>query len=144
MARAVLDANVLVSALLKPGGTPGTVLRLLLEEDAFELVLTPGIIEETIRALGYPKLRRLLPADLVPSDWVENLAVLAVLVEDRPFPGVCRDPDDDRTLAAAVAARAEFLVTGDDDLLALREHGGVLVVTPRRFLDLLSRGGRAR
>ena len=141
MLRAVLDAHVLVSALLRPAGPPGEILRLLLEKEAFELVLTPGIAEETARALGYPRVRKRLPKDFVPADWIEDLALLAILVEDGPGPGACRDPDDDRYLAAALAGRAAYLVTGDDDLLSLREHEGVLVIPPRRFLGLLSPAG---
>lgn len=137
MVRAVLDANVLLSALLRPAGPPGRILRAFLEEGAFEVVMTPGIAAEVERALGYPRLRRRLPAGFVAADWVEDLALLSVLVEDGVPPGVCRDPEDDRYLAAARAGGASFLVTGDDDLLSLREHAGVLVVTPRQFLVVL-------
>jgi putative PIN family toxin of toxin-antitoxin system len=96
---------------------------------------------EAARALRYPKIRRRLPPGFVPEEWIEDLAVAAVLVADGPGPGICRDPADEIYLAAAVAAGAGFLVTGDDDLLALREHGGVAVVAPRRFLEILAAGG---
>ena len=141
MVRAVLDANVLLSAILRPEGPPGQVLRRFLAEGAFEMVMSPGIAAETARALAYPRIRRRLAKGFVPRDWVEDLAVLSILVEDGEAPRVCRDPDDDRYLAAAVAGRARFLVTGDGDLLAVREHDGVFVVTPREFLVVLSSGG---
>ncbi|MCK6480574.1 MAG: putative toxin-antitoxin system toxin component, PIN family [Planctomycetes bacterium] len=142
MLRAVLDANVLISALLRPAGPPGEILRRFLEEGAFELVLTPGIAAETARALAYPGIRKRLPAGFVPEDWVEDLALLAIVVEDGPAARVCRDPADDRYLAAAAAGGAVFLVTGDDDLLVLREHAGVLLVTPRQFLGVVPGGAR--
>jgi putative PIN family toxin of toxin-antitoxin system len=66
------------------------------------------------------------------------LETQAVLVKPvSPFPRICRDPDDDLIVAAAVAANADRLVTGDNDLLTLGEHQGVRIVTPRRFLDEL-------
>jgi uncharacterized protein len=52
--------------------------------------------------------------------------------------GVSDDPDDDKYLAAAVEGRAAFVVTGDPDLLAGKEHAGVRIVSPREFLDVLS------
>ena len=143
MIRAVLDADVRICALLKPAGVPGRLLRPFLEDAAFELVLTPGIAAVTVRALAYPKIRRRLPPGFVPADRVEDLAVLAVVVEDGTIPGVCRDPEDDRYLAAAAAGGAGYLMTGDEDLLALREFEGVLVLPPRRFLERLA-GGEGR
>lgn len=50
---------------------------------------------------------------------------------------VCRDPDDDLVLATAVAADANLIVTGDDDLLVLGAYEGIAVVSPRRLLELL-------
>lgn len=48
-------------------------------------------------------------------------------------PRACRDPDDDLILAAAVAGRCEYLVTGDNDLLALKQFNHVAIVTPAEF-----------
>ena len=53
-------------------------------------------------------------------------------------PKVCRDPDDDHILAAAVNAECDFLVTGDKDLLALKKFAGMKIVTPREFAELIS------
>jgi putative PIN family toxin of toxin-antitoxin system len=53
--------------------------------------------------------------------------------------GVARDPDDDTILGAAIEGCAEYLVTGDQDLLALGEYEGIRIVTPRAFLERLKR-----
>lgn len=52
-------------------------------------------------------------------------------------PSVTRDPSDDQVIACAVAAPADYLVTGDDDMLVIGEHDGIMIVTPRQFLDRL-------
>jgi predicted nucleic acid-binding protein len=51
--------------------------------------------------------------------------------------GVCKDPDDDKYVAAALEGRAAYVVTGDRAFLDLREHAGVEIVSPRAFLDVL-------
>lgn len=63
------------------------------------------------------------------------------LVSTPPLPEpLCRDPDDDKFVACAVAAEAQFLVSGDQDLLALSDVMGVTILSPRTFLDTVLRG----
>ncbi len=138
MLRAVLDANVFVSAAIHPGGPPGRIIERFLRNNTFTLVLSPGIIEEVLRALTYPKVRRYVRRDLDPALWFEDLVVLAELVLGTyQVSDVSKDPDDDKYLAAAVEGRASFVVTGDPHLLAVGQHDGVRVLSPRAFLDLL-------
>jgi len=135
--RAVLDANVYISAIIQPSGTPGRLVERFLRDASFEVVLSPAIVDEVLRAMAYPKLRKLLRgAD--PQLWFEDLVVLADLVAGaQQLSGVCKDPDDDKYVAAALEGRAAFVVTGDRACLALKERAGVEIVTPRAFLDLL-------
>ena len=136
MLRAVLDANVYVSAIIQPAGTPGRLIEGFLREANFELVLSPAIVDDVLRAVGYRKVRRLLRgADA--QLWFEDVVVLGDVVADRELSGICDDPDDDKYLAAALEGRASHVVTGDRRFLALGEHAGVAIVTPRAFLDLL-------
>jgi predicted nucleic acid-binding protein len=58
--------------------------------------------------------------------------------------GVVADPADDPVLDAAATARVDYLVTGDKALLAVKEYGGVKIVTARAFFDLLIAGGEAQ
>ena len=67
MLRAVLDANVYVSAAIRPEGPPGLVIRRLLDAAAFEAVLSPAIVAEGSRALAYPKVQQLIRGDLDPA-----------------------------------------------------------------------------
>jgi putative PIN family toxin of toxin-antitoxin system len=136
--RAVLHANVFVSAAIHPGGPPGRIIKRFLRPDGFTLVLSEAIVEEVLRALEYPKVRRYVHRDLDAALWFEDLVVLAELVPGTvQVSGVSTDPDDDKHLAAAVAGLASFVVTGDPHLLTVGQYEGIRSVTPRAFLDLL-------
>ena len=136
MLRAVLDANVYVSAIIQPAGPPGRLIERFLRDASFELVLTPAIVDEVLRALGYRKVRKLLRGTDAQL-WFEDIVVLADVVADRQLSGVCDDADDHKHLGAALEGRASHVVTGDRRFLGLGEHAGVEIVTPRAFLDLL-------
>jgi putative PIN family toxin of toxin-antitoxin system len=136
--RVVLDANVYISAILRPEGPPGQIVERFLRDRAFEIVLSAAIIDETLRALAYPKVRKHIRANVDANLWFEDVVVLAHLVADADdAPAVSVDADDDKYLAAAIEGRATLVVSGDPDLLAIKEHQGVRIVTPRVFLDLL-------
>lgn len=138
MLRAVLDANVYVSAAIRPEGPPGQIVERFLRDSAFEIVLSPTIIEETLRALAYPKVRKHLRSDIDVKVWFEAIVLLADLVPgEYAIEGVSIDRADDKYIAAAVEGRATLIVTGDPDLLEVREHEGVRIVSPRQFLDAL-------
>lgn len=138
MARAVLDANVLISALVRPIGPPGQILAALLSRQAFELVLSFGIVAEVERGLGLPRIRKHLGDPRDARLVVADILAVADLVEDTGrVIGVCRDPEDDRILGVALEGRAGIIVTGDRDLLVLKRYEGVRIATPREFLQLL-------
>lgn len=138
MVRALLDANVIISAAIRPSGTPGIIVAMFLERDAFTLVLSPAILAEVEAALRLPKIRKYLREPEESHLWLADLAALADLADDTGrAKGVCRDPKDDAVLAAALEGRASVIVTGDDDLLSLEEYEGVAIVTPRAFVDLI-------
>jgi putative PIN family toxin of toxin-antitoxin system len=136
--RAVLDANVYVSAAVRPEGPPGQIISRFLRGGAFEIVISQAIVDEVLRALSYPKVRKYIRAGLDAELWFEDIVVLSELVTgDREVAGASKDPDDDKYIAVAIEGRAGFLVAGDSDLLDLKEYGGIRIVSPRIFLDLL-------
>lgn len=136
MARTLLDANVFISAAIRPSGSPGRVVAAFLAEDEFELVISPAIIAEVEAALKLPKIRKYLGDPDEALAWLADLVALADLVKDTGrVKGACRVPDDDAVLAAALEGRATVIVTGDADLLALGEHEGITILTPRAFLE---------
>ncbi len=136
--RAVLDANVYVSAAIHPAGPPGRILERCIRDGAFELVASSAIADEVSRALAYPNVRKHLRPDLDAQSWLEYVLVLADLVAGEPIvEGVCADPDDDKYVAAALEGRAHYIVSGDRPFLNLRQHKGVQIVSPRTFLEIL-------
>ena len=136
---AVVDASVLVSAFLFPESVPGRVVALA-GRGAYALHLSPILIEEVRRSLLNPRLRnRYGQTEDSVRAWCDELTAVARMVDDLPdIAPVCRDPDDDHVVAAALVAGADCIVTGDRDLLALGRHESVRIVTARAFLDELA------
>jgi len=140
--RAVLDANVFVSAAVQPEGPPGQLFSLLLRNDAFVLVISPAIATEIADALRYPAAGKCIRGPIDGGQWLDSILLLADLVDDGTLPTRASvDPDDDKYLHAAVAGRAAVIVSGDQHLLGLGEYNGIPIVRPRAFLSLL---GNAR
>ena len=133
----VLDASVLVSALLTKGA-PREILDHV-KAGAFPLVLSTRLLVETRRSLLKPRTIRAYGHPPRAVDlYCEGLIDIAKLVEGDPgFTSACPDPDDHHVIATAVAARADYLVTGDRHLLDLASHGAIRIIDPRRFLDAL-------
>lgn len=141
MIRVVLDANVYVSAFLQPKGPPGRVLARFLHDEAFEVVLSPSLIEEVHRAFTYPRVRKAIRRDVDPAEWFDEVAVLAIVVPDTDrAAGACRDRDDDKLLSAALEGRADVVVSGEEDLLSMSDYEGVALSSPRAFLARLASG----
>ena len=124
----VLDTNVLVAALVARGLCHELVQRTV---RAHAVVSSLPLIEELERVLR--ERFSLTPAAQVFLRELRR-SVRQVEVNVLPVP-VCRDPDDDIVLATAVAAQADAIVTGDEDLLVLREYEGVAILSPRQFLE---------
>lgn len=126
--RWVLDTNVVLSALIRPGGSTGR-LRLAWQAGLFVPIVATATAAELLRVLAYPKFRLApdeqfdLLADYLP--WTE---VTAIPQPPPPTP-LCRDPDDLTFLQLALAARADALVTGDADLLATSSASPIPVIT---------------
>ena len=140
--RAVLDANVLTSALIRPQGPPGQIMALLLKEQAFELIVSEAILAELRRCLTYPRVRKYLTATDAELDlWVTGLGVVAdVVTGEKALRVVEADPDDDKYLAAAIEGRADYVVSGDKHLLDIRAYEEIRIIPPRSFLTLIRKG----
>ena len=127
----VLDANVVIAAFASRGLCE-SVVELCLH--SHEIVLSEELLEEIVRNLRQ-KIK--LPGNIV-EDISKLLREQASMVSSVPLAAeVCRDPDDVKILGLAVAANADYIVTGDKDLLVLKKFQGVPIVTPRLFSDII-------
>ena len=136
---AVLDTNVVIAALLW-NGPPSSLLTRATERQDLVLVTSPTLLAELADILALPKFRnRLADAETSVEELVVAYRDATVLVSPHEVPRVVADDvDDDHVIAAAVAARAQWIVTGDrTHLLPLGTHGGIAIISPRQCLDLL-------
>ncbi len=131
--RAVLDPNVLISVLLAPTGAPAALLRRWLDGE-FELVVSEQLLAELARALRYPKLRARVSTEEAEA-FIELLRGTAMMAHDAALPpGLSRDPGDDYLLALA-RLNSAILVSGDQDLLEVKDAP---VVSARSFMSKLT------
>jgi putative PIN family toxin of toxin-antitoxin system len=136
--RAVLDTNVLISAILVSSGIPARILMAAFAT-VFSCFASDAIVGEVLTTLGRERVQRkyrLDPAFISKArDFLESRPVLVQVTVS--VSGVATHPEDDVILATAVSARADYLVTGDRQLLALQAFQGVQIVSPREFLAIL-------
>lgn len=131
--KVVLDTNVLFSAFTAHGVCAG-----LYEECLFrvELFTSPQIVTEFSKILA--DIGKLSTAEI--EDVIHAVTSDAKTVEPQALPKrVCRDADDDWVIATAVVAKADVIVTGDDDLLSLGSYERIAILRPRDFLSLLAK-----
>jgi putative PIN family toxin of toxin-antitoxin system len=136
MHRAVFDTVIFVRALINPHGVWG---RLVFQHGAaYTLIVSPPVVSEILEVLHRPELTRRFRT-LLGLDLARMIEILdrAEVVEIEEIPAVSRDPKDDKFLATAAVAQADFLVTEDNDLLVLDPYEGCRIVTARRFLAAL-------
>lgn len=135
--RWVLDTNVVLSALIRPGGVSGR-LRLAWQSQRFVPLASRPTAAELIRVLTYPKFKLSgkeqhdLLADYLP--WVETFRV----PDPPPKTPPCRDPHDVPFLQLALAAKGDALVTGDADLLVVAPLREPAIITPAEAIARLS------
>jgi uncharacterized protein len=127
----VFDTHCYLRAMLRVGGF---YHRLVGPDARYLACASPAIIEEIREVLARPELVAKFPRLLDRSDELENLLDELEVVPGPPPVQVCRDPDDGKFIACALAAKADYLVTEDNDLLVLDGYGGLRIVTPTEFL----------
>lgn len=139
MIKVVLDTNIFLRALINPHSRCGRLLDKF--ADDYELILSPAIVREVLEVLHRPQLRAKLPQiGQLDVARIISLFEQARVVEPQDLPSVCRDPHDDKFLACASSARADYLVTEDKDLLVLETYEGTRICQSVEFIALLESG----
>jgi len=132
--KAVFDTNVLIAAFLTEGLCSGLLLRA--RKHAFNLVLCDDIIGEFQGILT--KKFKLSSSDLSEITTIVTEAASEMLHKTDSLGRICRDPDDDMVIACAVDANADYIVTGDEDLLILKRYKDIVIINPRNFESLFA------
>lgn len=140
--RAVIDTNVLMAGLLWRG--PSHALLAQVRAGTVSLVSSPALLAELTDVIGRAKFDDILTRTNTSRERsLAELRRLAEVIEPPPLlQPVCRDPDDDKVLALALAAKVEFIVSGDKDLLSLSNFEGISIVAPADAIALIGARGK--
>jgi putative PIN family toxin of toxin-antitoxin system len=133
MIRAVLDTNIIVSALLQPLGQPAQILVLAIG-GSIQLCVSGDVYAEYEEVISRPRFRR---SEEIIAGALQSIREKSLWVRPTEAIRACSDPDDNIFLECAVAARADYLVTGN-----IKDFpptwAETCVVTARRFLNIIS------
>lgn len=139
--RVLYDSNIFISYLLNPGGS---AIAHLFDRKALKkitlLLPQPLVGEFTTRIKTKSDLsERISSAQL--KNFIKALSQMGEVIQtiNQPIPKITRDPKDDYLIAYAVVGKADYLVTGDKDLLVLKRVGDLAIVNPRDFTSLLEK-----
>lgn len=137
MIRAVVDTNILIRALIKPQSSVGPVLTRLRDGD-YTLLYADPLLDELVAKLALPRIRDKYHLSKKDTETVLTLILLrGEPVTPQRSITACRDPKDNIVLEVAVTGQADFIVTGDNDLLVLHPFEGIPIVGPAQFLEAL-------
>jgi putative PIN family toxin of toxin-antitoxin system len=130
--RVVLDTNVLISGLLSTTSAPALAVEHAITSG--QLIASADTLRELMSKLLSPKFDPYVTRERRDA-LLLRLAPLIEIVEVVQVVRACRDPSDDKFLEAAVNGRAEVIVSGDGDLLALNPFRGIAILAPAAYLD---------
>lgn len=132
MTRIVFDTNALISSLLFRNSTPGNAFDRALSIGT--VLVSDALILELRRVLNRRKFDRYITQN-ERDQFITALVFATELVEVIHHVQACSDPDDDMILALAICGTAEYIVTGDSDLLSMNPFRGVQIITPSQFMS---------
>ena len=129
----VLDTNILVSAVLSKTGKARHALDKA--QNIGTVLMSSAVLSEVEEVLFRPKFDRYV-TQFERRFFLSNFLKMVEFVAVREVIQICRDPKDDKILALALSGKAEYIVTGDRDLLVLKCFQEIKIVTIEQFLTL--------
>ena len=131
--RCVFDTNTLISALLFKNSVPGRAFYLVLDQG--KILVSTETLEELVEVINRPKFDKYL-TDEEREEFLGSLLASAELIEILEEAQICRDPKDDKFLNLAANGAADYLITGDEDLLVLQSYRNTQIINAKNFLDV--------
>lgn len=136
--KAVVDTNVIISALIQPASPPGQIINAW-RAAQFDLVTSPALLAELANVLARRKIERRTGFTPVrQAALITEITTTSQVVFPAELIEVVTDAADNRVLEAAVAGAADYIVSGDHHLVDLGEYAGISIVTPARLLAILA------
>ena len=134
----VLDTNIIVSAFFWEGNEAELLRKI--EQGNADLYITIEIPKEVEEVIKRPKFNEVMrKANLTPDQIMQKIVLLSHLViAPKLNIKVCRDEKDNKFLECAESAKADYLISGDEDLLSLKEYKGISIVRTSKILQLLN------
>jgi putative PIN family toxin of toxin-antitoxin system len=129
--RVVIDTNVFISALLNPLGTPKKVINIAVSQ--FTILQSEATYQELATRISKKKFDKYLEKD-DKLDFLSSLKNRSLFVDIWHETRVCSDLDDNKFLELAVSGMAQYIITGDKELLILNTYQGIPIITPAEFL----------
>lgn len=136
--KVIIDTNLWVSFLIRPTNFP--VLLEAIATESIQILYSQELLDELIEVSSRPKLQKLIAPEVlneVVSFLLEKGKVKAL---PKKRPQICRDPKDNYLLALAITSRADYLISGDNDLLILKRVRKTLILSYAAFKNVLSPG----
>lgn len=138
--KVVIDTNVIVSAVIGKSATLVKIYNAFVN-NLFTPILSPVLQEEILNVVRKPRIKRYFRAKEIKR-FKELIKIDAILVIPTKKISLCRDKEDNILLETALEAKADFIVTGDQDLLILKSCLGIPIINPRQFSDILNKIGK--
>lgn len=134
----MLDTNVIVSGAIGNTGSPFMILEAW-RKGRFILITSPILIDEVERVFRYPRIQKKYHiTDKQVTNVIKNLINYSITTPGKiKLSVITRDPQDNEVLIAALEGEADYIVSGDTDLLELKSYKGIKIVSPSEFLELL-------
>lgn len=134
--RIVPDTNILVSALIRKSGKPREIFNKFLNEEIV-FTLSEEVLIEFIDVLNRPKFSAITEEE--KTDFIKYLSELGELVyPQQKIDFISEDPKDNKILETAVEGKADYIITGDEHLLKLKEFRKIKIVNADEFLRILN------
>ena len=137
--RIIVDTNLFISFLI---GKRLAVLKQLLINSIVQLIFSEQNISELQIVTGRPKFKKYFNESDV-ADLIDLLYTIGKVIKVTKEPEICRDPKDNFLLALSDIGKADYLITGDADLLSIRKYKDTKIITIERFEELIGKSTNA-